>query len=154
MISIEENVPGDTITTVAGKTLNVKVDWESYFQIENVEIIFNGIVASKKHFNNGSKKSSYEVDIEVKSDGWIAARVNSSKRDSFFQPIWAHTSPIYISGTGITSNELTISSDFFAKKITKGIEWVKTKGRFYSDVQRKEVIDLFKQAKNMYQDLT
>ena len=154
MISIEENVPGDTITTVPGKTLNVKVAWESYFQIENVEIIFNGIVVSKKHFNNGSKKSSFEVDIEVKSDGWIAARVNSSKRDSFFQPIWAHTSPIYISGTDIPSDELTISSDFFAKKITEGIEWVKIKGRFYSDVQRKEVIDLFKHAKNMYQDLT
>jgi hypothetical protein len=31
---------------------------------------------------------------------------------------------------------------------------VKTKGRFYNDAQRKEVVDLFKQGQDWYRNLT
>ena len=90
----------------------------------------------------------------AESDGWIGARVGSGSRDSFNQPIWAHTSPVYIKGTYIRSEASFNSATYFTERIGEGIDWVKTKGRFYSDGQRKEIVDLFRQGQDWYSNLS
>ena len=53
--------------------------------------------------------------------------------------------------------EITLVRDgyvTFTDRIGEGISWVKTKGRFYNDGQRKEIVDLFKQGQDWYKKLT
>ena len=67
--------------------------------------------------------------------------------------IWAHTSPVYVTGTGQQSEASVKSATYFNDRIGEGINWVKTKGRFYTDGQRKEVVDLFKHGQDWYRNL-
>ena len=53
----------------------------------------------------------------------------------------------------IPSAASATSAAYFTDRIGEGIQWVKTKGRFYTDGQRKEVVDLFKQGQELYRNL-
>ena len=83
------------------------------------------------------------------SDGWIAARLASHARDSFAQPIFAHTSPVYVRA-GRASPEQRDAATWFIESIDQSLQWVGSRGKFYTDVQRREVLDLFLQGREAY----
>ena len=56
-------------------------------------------------------------------------------------------------GTETQSDASKASAKFYDEQIGEGISWVKTKGRFYNDSQRKEIVDLFKQGQDWYRKL-
>jgi hypothetical protein len=146
--------PGETIEVEKGMRIPIHTNWNSHYPVERVEIVVNGKPIARRDFPEGVKTGHLEAEIVVETDGWIAARLGSGSRDSFNQPIWAHTSPVYLGGTGAQSEASVESAKYFADQIGEGINWVKTKGRFYTDAQRKEVVDLFKQGQDWYRNLT
>ena len=146
--------PGATLEVEKGTRIPIHANWSSHYAVERVEIVMNGKVVARRDFPEGVTTGHLEAEIVAESDGWIGARLASGSRDSFNQPIWAHTSPVYISGTGQRSEASVESATYFTDRIGEGINWVKTKGRFYTDSQRKEVVDLFKQGQDWYRNLT
>jgi hypothetical protein len=145
--------PGETLEVEKGTVIPVHANWNSYYAVQRVEILFNGNVVERRDFAEGVTIGHLEAEITADADGWIAARLGSGKRDSFNQPIWAHTSPVYVTGTGQQSEASVESATYFNDRIGEGINWVKIKGRFYTDGQRKEVVDLFKQGQDWYRNL-
>jgi hypothetical protein len=152
-LSVSGHEPGETIEVERGARLNVHANWSSHYAVDHVEIVVNGNVAASREFPGGATNGHLEAELTADADGWIAARLGSSSRDSFNQSLWAHTSPVYIAGTGVKSTASAQSASYFVDRIDEGIKWVKTKGRFYSDAQRKEVVDLFKQGQDWYSNL-
>jgi hypothetical protein len=146
--------PGATLEVEKGTRIPIHANWSSHYAVERVEIVMNGKVVARRDFPEGVKTGHLEAEIIAETDGWIGARLASGSRDSFNQPIWAHTSPVYLSETGQQSEASIESAKYFTEQIGEGIKWVKTKGRFYTDVQRKEVVDLFKQGQDWYRNLT
>jgi len=135
------------------KSVEAKITWASYYNIDQVELIFNGNVIEKFSIQDKQKNGIIEKKVYLPNDGWIAARIKSKTRDSFFQPIWAHTSPLYISTGKDKFSEKIISAKYFIKKIDESLEWVEKRGKFYSDKQRKEILNLHREAKNLYKKI-
>jgi len=135
------------------KSVEVKISWASYYNIDQVELIFNGNVIEKFSIHDKQRNGIIEKKIHVPNDGWIAARIKSKTRDSFFQPIWAHTSPLYISTGKDKFLEKIVSAKHFIKKIDESLEWIEKKGKFYSDKQRKEILNLHQEASNLYKKM-
>ena len=152
-LTVAGKEPGETIEVEKGSHLPVEVNWHSHHPVERVEIVLNGKAVERRDFPEGRNSGHIEADLVAESDGWIGARLGSGSRDSFNQPIWAHTSPVYFEGTDIRSDASFKSATYFTERIGEGIDWVKTKGRFYSDIQRKEIVDLFRQGQDWYSDL-
>ena len=152
-LSVSGHEPGDTIEVEPGTRLNVHANWNSHYTVDHVEIVVNGNVVARKEFPGGTTNGHLEAELTADADGWIAARLGAASRDSFNQSLWAHTSPVYIAGTGVTAAASAQSASYFVDRIDEGIKWVKTKGRFYTDAQRKEVVDLFKQGQDYYSNL-
>ena len=152
-LSVSGHEPGDTIEVEPGTRLNVHANWNSHYTVDHVEIVVNGNVVARREFPGGTTNGHLEAELTADADGWIAARLGSASRDSFNQSLWAHTSPVYIAGTGVTAAASAQSASYFVDRIDEGIKWVKTKGRFYTDAQRKEVVDLFKQGQDCYSNL-
>jgi hypothetical protein len=146
--------PGATLEVEKGTRIPIHANWSSHYAVDRVEIVLNGKVVARRDFPEGVKTGHLEAEIVAESDGWIGARLASGSRDSFNQPIWAHTSPVYLRGTGQQSEASVESAKYFSEQIGEGINWVKTRGRFYTDAQRKEVVDLFKQGQDWYRNLT
>ena len=148
-LSVTDQEPGGEVYTAAGSELPAGASWQSHYPIHRAEIIFNGAVVAAESYPTGSKNGTLAADLTIPNDGWIAARLFSNARDSFAQPIWAHTSPVYVK-TGTSAPERAEAARWFDDHIEKSLEWVTKKGKFYTDSQRKEVVDLFKQGQAVY----
>ncbi|MCH7594593.1 MAG: CehA/McbA family metallohydrolase, partial [Chloroflexi bacterium] len=154
-LSVGGAVPGATVQPGMDGAVHVRVDWSSHYAVETVEIVHNGkVVRRMTTSDSDSTGGSLESDIKVDADGWIAARLGSSERDSFAQALWAHTSPVYIDAGGKKPAIQAESAALFVRDIEESMAWVKTKGRFYTDAQRAEVVDLFRQGQDVYRSLT
>ncbi len=149
--TVGDSVPGDTVGASSSGSASVKVEWQSHYAVDRVEIVVNGVVAAAHQANSAS--GVFEADIPIETDGWIAARVAGSARDSFNQPIWAHSSPVYIKGTGKPPASQPGSGKFFFDRIDEAVEWVSKKGKFYTDSQRREVLELHRAGQDFYRKL-
>ena len=148
-LAVQGQGPGETIQAAPGERLPTLVTWKSHYPVNRVEVVRNGVVVADESFPEGSVDGRLEADVAAESDGWVAARLSGAARDSFFQPVFAHTSPIYLE-TGKDSPERREAARGFDDAIERSLEWVRTKGKYYTDAQRREVEDLFRQGQQVY----
>ena len=87
-LTVNDSNIGDTLQSHPGDELTVNVTWKSHYTIHKVELIWNGKIVQGNEFLHGSVEGRISTSILAKTDGWIAARLISTARDSFFQPIW------------------------------------------------------------------
>ena len=146
---VEGRGPGAEIEASPEDALLAVATWKSHYPISRAELLFNGMVVAEESFPAGSTEGRLETDISIRSDGWTAARLSSSTRDSFFQPVFAHTSPVYVRA-GVPSPERKDAAAWLDESIERSLEWVRTKGKFYNDSQRREVADLFREGQKVY----
>ena len=151
-LTVNEQMPGATVHAEPGQSLTVQVTWQSHYPVEKMELVWNGQVIRSQQMPDGSTSGQYRVDVPAASDGWLAARLSSRVRDSFYQPLFAHTSPIYVE-TGRTAPERKPAAAFFAGAIDDALAWVNRQGRFNNDQRRREVVELFKAGQNVYRQL-
>ena len=151
-LSVQGEGPGTEIEAQPGQRLSTLVTWKSHYPVTRAEVLFNGNVVAQESFSRGSVQGHLETDVTVASDGWVAARLSSYARDSFSQPVFAHTSPVYVKA-GADSPEKKAAALWFDDSIERSLEWVGTKGKFYTDAQRREVADLFRQGREVYRGM-
>lgn len=148
-LNINDHMPGDELIYNSGEKLSVKLEWKSHYPIQLAEIIQNGNVISAKECLPPQKNGIIELEFAPSHDSWVSARLFSGVRDSYLQPQFAHTSPIYILA-GKEAPERKASALQFVSKIDKSLEWVRKKGRFYNDHQRAEIESLFREGQEKY----
>ena len=151
-LSVQGEGPGSQVEAKTSERLSALVTWQSHHPVKGVELLYNGNVVAQEVFDEGSTSGQLESEVTVTSDGWIAARLSSDVRDSFVQPIFAHTSPVYVKA-GADGPEKKAAAVWFDKAIEDSLEWVRTKGRFYNDTQRQEIVDLFREGQSVYKAL-
>ena len=151
-LSVQGEEPGGEVESATGRRLSTLATWKSHYPITRVEVLFNGSVVAQERFPQGSTDGHLEADVAAASDGWIAARLSSDARDSYSQPVFAHTSPLYVK-TGADGPEKRAAAQWFDDSIERSLDWVGAKGKFYNDDQRREVVDLFRQGQQVYRDM-
>ncbi len=152
-LSVNGEAPGSAVDASGDGRLTVDVRWDSHYPVHTVEVIANGQAIGSRVFTAGSKSGEFTIETQADSDGWVAARLSSDARDSFAQPVFAHTSPVYVA-TGKAGPHKRAAGAAFDQAIDRSLEWVNVKGRFYSDAQRQEVVDLFKEGQQVYKDMS
>ena len=149
-LSVEGQGVGETVLCDVGSALTVTASWQSHYSVERVELLWNGtVVASRQVEGANAKAGELTVSFPAPSDGWLAARLSSHVRDSFFQPVFAHTSPTYVA-TGQRSPEQPQAAAFFDRAIDKALVWVNQRAKFRNDAQRREVVTLFEEGQAVY----
>ena len=156
-LNVEGQAPGGRIPSPAGKrrTLSGKIEWHSHYPLRCIELIHSSRVAGRREFAEDAtqRHGEWAFDLEIEKEGWIAARAYSDARDSFAQPLYAHTSPIYI-GAGRPPDLARESAAFFVRAIDESIRLIRQFGRFTRDEQRQEVLHLFNEGRQVYAELT
>ncbi|MGF1616565.1 MAG: CehA/McbA family metallohydrolase [Acidimicrobiia bacterium] len=145
--------PGETIEAQCGTDASVRVEWQSHYAVERVEVVVNGNVRKAWNPRGDCRAGSRETVVTIDSDSWVAARLSSGRRDSFGHPLWAHSSPVYISAGGRPPPSRGNSARYFTERIDESMEWVRQKGKFYSDAQRNEVLDLHAAGREYYRNM-
>jgi len=97
-------------------------------------------------------KGEIRRSLTVNGDSWIAARASSDVRDSYFHPVYAHTSPVYVN-TGLPGAARTSAARGFLDRLDGSLEWIRGEGRYEKRKHQQEVIDLFQRARKIYEQL-
>ena len=134
------------------RTVSGQIAWQSHYPLNHVELVHNGTVTQAVSLDGRRHGGEWAFDLRIESDGWVAARAFGEARDSFAQPVYAHTSPIYI-GTGRPDSMAQSSAAFFVRSIDSAMEIVNRDWRFTKDTQREEVLHLFNEGREVYANL-
>jgi hypothetical protein len=148
-LAVNQYAAGDTVVCMPGTELAVKATWQSHYPVQRADILWNGKVIASRPLGAGVNVGELAVEFNAPSNGWLAARLSSQVRDSFFQPVYAHTSPIYVE-TGRSAPEQPQAALYFDRAIDATLQWVNHKARFRSDSQRREVIALFREGQEEF----
>jgi hypothetical protein len=138
--TVDGKLPGDEITFPAGsRRMKVNLKVNSEIPVEAAEIVVNG------------KPQPASGSILIDSSCWIAARVKGPwnrmlLNDSY---AFAHTSPIYVVVGGKPIG-LAEDARFWMEWIDKLIQRVEARGRFSNEQRKREVIELFRKAREVY----
>jgi len=151
-LTADDSMPGTNLRRDPGKEIDVRVSWISHYELDKVEVVWNGKVVGAKQFPEGSTQGEFATGLAARTDGWVAARVFSRNFDSFYQPVYAHTSPIYIL-TGVRSPEQQEAAAGFTSAIDGALEKINHQFLFRSEVDRNEVVELFKKAQDIYKGM-
>lgn len=151
-LRVNDYQPGDTISLERDGQVEVEVTWKSHHPLDSVELVVNGQVMDSQTFAEGSRDGEWRIPFVAQEDGWLAARVFSQRRDSFYQPMFAHTSPVWLQ-VDQRSTARSSSAVFFAMSLDGAMDWVRTSGKFSNQRQQAEVLDLFTAAKAAYKRL-
>ena len=155
-LSLDGKQPGGRIEAPGPVArLAGRIEWHSHYPLDRIELIHNGCVAQSQVPGTASARrhGEWEFDIQVESNGWVAVRTFGKARDSFAQPVYAHTSPVYI-GTGLPAARAPEAAASFVRAIDHAIDCVSHNYRFARDEQREEVLHLFNEGRNVYADLS
>jgi hypothetical protein len=150
LLDVDGHSPGAVIRKDPGEKLGITLSWQSFYAIRRVELISNGSVVWQRSLGDEEcRQGSASFELEAQENGWLAARLGSPVRDSFYHAIYSHTSPVYID-TGRGGARGAESARLFMKEIDNSMERIETAGRFLQETHRKEVIELFKQGRDVY----
>ena len=117
-----------------------------------MELVFNGRVAGSRVFPSGSTSGEWRTRLVAQEDGWLAARASGNRRDSFYQPIFAHTSPVWLNA-GCPPDARSLSAGLLVRAIDDAIQWVQTMGKYTSAKEREQIVDLYRNGQAVYSEL-
>jgi hypothetical protein len=97
-LSIEGKDLGGTVELPGGRDVSVKASASGRLGFETFELIQNGKIVSesKPKPKDGNFEARLDRRIRIDEPSWLAVRVSTQANNEFGQPLFAHTSPIYV----------------------------------------------------------
>lgn len=150
-LTVDGKEPGDDLHFPDNAThkVRVKATVRTRVPLEKLEIVVNGrpVISSVAAQN----ETTIDKEIPLTKSSWIAARALGPWSRLVLNDVqsFAHTSPVYIS----IGNKPVASADdarFWIAWIDQLIAQVNDRGRFSNPERRKEVIELFRRAQEVY----
>jgi hypothetical protein len=151
--SVEGQGPGETLGTSPASKLALAVTWKSHWPIQSLDVIHNGAVIAHRDFQAGNQGGSWELQITPDDAGWLAVRCAATQRDSFDQPLFAHTSPVYLSGKQSPGQARRASATYLLQSVDDALSWISRRGRFDDEEQRETTRRLLLEARAFYEAL-
>jgi hypothetical protein len=152
-LSVEGQGPGGTLEASPASKLALAVTWKSHRPIHSLDVIRNATVIAHRDFEAGSREGSWDLQITLGDTGWLAARCAGTERDSFDQPLFAHTSPVYLSGKQSPDHARRASAAYLLQSVDNALNWISWRGRFDDQEQRETTRRLFLEARAFYEAL-
>ncbi len=133
---------GDTIRLDRPSPLRVTGRAIGRNDFRALELVHNGeivqIVESERH--NGVFEASLDISHEVDEPGWIALRIPvECDKNEFDQPLFAHTSPIYIELAERRIFRQDVAQDLLVE-MERNASLIQSKGIFATEAEKEAVL--------------
>ena len=150
--TVNGELAGSQLNLRAGDRLRIEASATSFLPMETLELVMNGNVVAQARAGGDKLSASLSKEITLESGAWLAARVKGPfdrhvVNDTY---LFAHTSPVYckVDGRGA---ELREDGKFFVNWIDQLIDMARQRGKYASEEQRQEVIELFRESRAYYE---
>jgi hypothetical protein len=148
--------PGETCELAGEGHVRAAVTVESYAPFEKIEVIVNGEVAARDEAAGepaGLRIRRVDFELPIRRSSWIALRVRGPESSLVFDgPVWAHTSPVYVTVAGrrIASRP---DAEYFVAWIEQMLRVVAARDRFARVEDRRQVESLLRKAQGEFRKL-
>ena len=110
-----------------------------------LELVYNGTtlhVADSAVTDSGAYMAELDTSVDVTESGWLAVRIpQEAGRNEFDQPLFAHTSPVYVDVDGRRLFRAEVARELIGE-MEANIREIESKGVFADDAERDRVIDV------------
>jgi hypothetical protein len=153
LLTVDGREPGDEIKLPKGagaQKVKVHAVLHTQVPVEKFEIIVNGKPAIERNAA-GQKQMTIDETVTLTGGSWIAARALGPWSRLVLNDIqaFAHTSPVYVQ-FGEERSASAEDARFWIEWIDKLIAQVNQRGRFASPERKREVVELFQRAQEVY----
>jgi single-stranded-DNA-specific exonuclease len=149
-VSVDGTESGGEVRLSGARKVRVQASCLSYMPVDRCEVVVNGKVAISRDMT-GKRSIAIDQELEVGRSSWVAARALGPWSRMVLNDLqaFAHTSPVYVvvNGERVAS---AADARFWVEWIDKLIAQVNTRGRFATAERKKEVVDLFLRAREIY----
>ena len=150
-LSVEGQPIGASVRVEPGSRVRVEAEARSLRVMDRLELIVNGDIVATTEASDEGRAARIETEVTVTTDCWISARaLGPSHPQVFGGPLFGHTSPVYVT-VGEESLVQREAAAYFVDWIDRLIGLCNEQGRYPSDTQRDEVVELFRSAQAHYE---
>jgi hypothetical protein len=137
--------PGATIALPANaSTVRIRAEARSVIPLGQLELVADGVVLKSATASGSPSSALIEMELPIASSGWLAARCTNG---SGTQPVFAHTSPIYLTVDGRLRQPDAVAAAKLHNHLDKMTTWIESEGRFENDKQRRDLLAIFESAR-------
>ncbi len=141
---------GAELPVEAGKALTVQGEASSYAPMQQIELVANGEVVAQGEVSDDGTTATLEHAMTAETSCWVALRAVGARHPTVLGgPVFAHTSPVYITVGGAPVED-PAAARYFVEWIDRLIAMCDQHGRYPSEAQREEVTTLFRSAQERY----
>lgn len=153
-LSVCDQRPSNTVLELSNSRRSVPavVEWTGAEPIDRIEIVRDGEVVAVFENVDQATAGTFKTTIDVEGTGWIAARCWGRRRTSYGQPLWSHTSPVYLRSSP-EGAVVRAASAAFLRHIDESRAWIRTQARFENATQRERLLQLFGEGRLVYERL-
>jgi hypothetical protein len=132
----------------------IKADLRSIQRIDSLELLYNGKVIKRVALEEETPspvlRESIALGLKPLRSGWVAARATFRSPDGHLRQ--AHTSPVYVTVDGKPTAS-KVDAEYMIRWIDRLLEVSDKPGRYKSDEQRTQTQAIFKEARQVYEDI-
>jgi len=132
----------------------IRAELRSIERINSLELLYNGEVIKKIDLEDEEPspilRESAAMGYKPLRSGWVAARATFRSPDGHLRQ--AHTSPVYVTVDGKPAASKT-DAEYMIRWIDRLLEVSNKPGRYKSDDQRTETQAIFKEARQVYENI-
>lgn len=155
-LQIGDRLPGDTVKMNERGTLDIVGQAAGRNDFGDLELVYNGKVI--RRINAGEVAKHFEAELShsamVEESGWLALRVSGGRGgapggnravNELGEPLFAHTSPIYVevAGKGIFQRD---AAESLIEAMESALAKIPAAAVFDDEAQREEVLGLYREG--------
>ncbi len=141
-------------STSSNEPIWIKAELRSIQRIDSLELLYNGKVIKRVYLENEAPspvlRESAALGLKPLRSGWVVARATFRSPDGHLRQ--AHTSPVYVTVDGKPTASKT-DAEYMIRWINRLLEVSNKPGRYKSDEQRTQTQAIFKEARQIYENI-
>jgi hypothetical protein len=134
-LTVDGHRVGDTVELSGPGTVQVDAWAESIFPLSSLEIVVQGrVVASTERSEGPQARLALSEPVHISGHSWVAARCRGSAGNHFDEwqrPIFAHTSPVYVSIGGPWASRDEPAARYLLTLVEGGLDYVRQTAVYY-----------------------
>jgi hypothetical protein len=146
-LTVDGRPIGDTLKLDKPKTVRIEATGLGRHDFQRLQLVHNGKVL---HEQAAAKKDdAYEArlvrDVPLDGPGWFAVRIDSTTRNEFDKPLYAHGSPVYVEVGGQRVFDPEAARGLL-KQLEEGQAEIRAKAKFSNPAAADRLLALYQQA--------
>jgi hypothetical protein len=145
-LKVDGHEPGAILTLAQPRTVKIEATALGRHDFRALQLVHNGKVVRQV---GPARRDPFRAELvhEVRLDGpgWFALRIDSTTKNELGQPLFAHTSPIYVDyqGRRLFDPEAALA---LLRQVEEGQAAIREQGAFSSDESRRRILALYDEA--------